>query len=117
MHLTLRRAVRILPYHSGIRERSMIRLSVAMALLVAMTGTVRADAAAFQALGADSQLIVNKVTGNKPTDTAVCAQGHDGLKSSITDATKSLYFAGSLKGDPREAGTAAGDYLKTLCKH
>ena len=97
----------------------MNRLGTALALVTWMggIGVALADAAAFQALSADAQLIVNKVTDNKPEDTTACAQGPDGLKSSITDATKSLYFANSLKGDPREAGTSAGAYMKALCKH
>ena len=96
----------------------MIRLGTAVLVTwMGGTGVALADAAAFQALSADAQLIVNKVTDNKPADTTVCAQGPDGLRTSITDATKGLYFAGSLKGDPREAGTAAGGYLKALCKH
>jgi hypothetical protein len=95
----------------------MVRLGMALVFLAWMTGMAQADTAAFQALDGDAQQVVNKVTGDKPSDTTVCAQGPDGLKSSITDATKSLYFAGSLKGDPHKAGTDAGGYMKALCKH
>ena len=42
---------------------------------------------------------------------------YEDLRSQVVSATKSLYFAGSLAGNPREAGTAAGGYLKALCKH
>jgi hypothetical protein len=94
----------------------MTRLAVALVLLAATAGLARADAAAFQALGADAQKIVNKVTGDKPEDTAVCAGGGEELRSKVVSATKSLYFAGSLAGEPKPAGEAAGEYLKALCK-
>jgi len=92
-------------------------LAAVLVACIAGSGVALADAAAFQNLSADSQLIVNKVTGDKPSDTAICAQGPDGLREAVTSATKDLYFAGNLKGDPREAGTAAGEYLKAVCKH
>ncbi|HKY96109.1 MAG TPA: hypothetical protein VJL84_12425 [Kiloniellales bacterium] len=101
----------------------MIRLGTALALVAWVTawvtgaGMAQADTAAFQALSPDAQLVVNKVTAGKPGDTTVCAEGPDQLRSSLISATKGLYFAGSFKGDPREAGTSAGDYLKALCKH
>jgi len=97
----------------------MKRYCVGLALFAwtAGAGLALADAAAFQALSADAQKVVNKVTDSKPEDTTVCAGGADDLRSQVVSATKSLYFAGSLAGNPREAGTAAGDYLKALCKH
>ena len=79
-------------------------------------GVAAADSGAFQSLSPDAQLVVNEVTGDKPADTTVCSAGPDELRSSVVSATKSLYFSNSFKGDPREAGTAAGDYLKALCK-
>jgi len=96
----------------------MLRFGAVLAVVACIAGgPALADATAFQALSADSQLIVNKVTGDKPSDTAVCAGGADGVREAVTSATKSLYFAGSLAGDPREAGTAAGEYLKAICNH
>ena len=97
----------------------MKRIGVAVALFAwtAGAGLALADAAAFQALSADAQKVVDKVTGGKPDDTAVCAGGGGGPHDQGGSATKSLYFAGSLAGNPREAGTAAGGYLKALCKH
>jgi len=96
----------------------MVRLGMAAAFLAwAMTtGPALADAAAFQALSPDAQLIVNRVTDDKPSDKAICAASRDELRSSLTKATKGLYFGGILEGDPREAGTAAGAYIKALCQ-
>ena len=95
----------------------MVRFGMALLFLTWMTGMAQADTAAFQALSADAQQVVNKVTGDKPGDATVCAEGADQLRSSVVSATKGLYFAGSLKGNPHQAGTDAGGYLKELCKH
>jgi len=74
------------------------------------------SAAVFQQLAPDAQLIVNRVSGDKPADTAICAVPREDLRGSLVQATQGLYFGGSLAGDPREAGTAAAGYFKALCR-
>lgn len=94
--------------------KSNLKALVALLLLVPF---VAAAADNFQALSADAQKVVQKVTAGKPEDTAVCGKGTDALRDDVVSATKGLYFAGDLSGSPRTAGTAAGDYLKALCQH
>jgi len=99
-------------------EISMRLMAYAVVLVAAASLAAPAYAdASFQALSADAQAVVEKVTDGKPQDATVCAQGADQLRSDVIGATKSLYFSGGLAGSPKTAGTAAGDYLKALCQH
>ena len=94
----------------------MVRYGTSLAVLLWLSSAALA-APDFSSLSADAQLIVNQVTGEKPSDTAICGKGGDEMKTEVVSATKSLYFSGKLSGEPRAAGTAAGDYLKALCQH
>ena len=90
-------------------------LVIAPLLICALAqGAIGADPD-FKALSADAQQVVDKVSGGKPDDKSVCAAGHDGVRSKLISATKSLFFAGAFSGSPRSAGVAAGHYYKALC--
>jgi hypothetical protein len=83
------------------------RLALAAVALMALAGPVFA-------LSADAQKVVDQVKKANPNLHPVCSDQAK-LKSAVTEATKTLYEAKALSGDPHAAGEEAGKYLYTNC--
>lgn len=60
--------------------------------------------------------VIAAVNAKNPDTQALCQSGKDGIKQAVSEAVKSLYFDGKIKGDPRAVGTEAGQRIMFACR-
>jgi len=87
-------------------------LPAAVALLLA--GTVAAPVHAQDA--ADVEAVVAAVKASKPDFKAFCQTGADNIRKTVSETVTQLASQGKLKGDPRQAGGAAGAKIGQECR-
>jgi hypothetical protein len=89
------------------QTRMLRRLALAAAATLALASPALA-------LSLDAQKIVDLVKKENPVLKPVCSD-QDKLRTSVTEATTSLYKQGQISGNPKSAGQEAGKYLYENC--